>query len=102
MKITILKKAKKFVQLVKNSGIPVTEAYLFGSYAKGVAKSYSDIDVGIVSSRFGKNYWREMTRLRDLASKVDLRIEPIPFSEKDIKDRYYTLASEARKYGIQI
>jgi predicted nucleotidyltransferase len=43
---------KKFVSLVETQ-VPVSGAYLFGSYAKNQAKSYSDIDICIVSPKFG-------------------------------------------------
>ncbi len=93
--------AKRFVSLV-NTKVPVTQAYLFGSYAKNLAKDYSDIDVCIVSPRYGKDYWDEESDLRKLSLKVDDRLEPVAFNPKDIKDRWNQLAHEITTYGIQI
>lgn len=93
-------KAKKFVESLNKAGIRVNKAYLFGSYAKGLAKKDSDIDVCVVSPSFGGDYFGEMVRLRKLSLNIDSRIEPVPFLPEDLNDKYSTLASEIRKYGV--
>jgi len=92
----------RYIDLLKQEGIDVSQAILFGSYAKGTAKPESDIDIAIVSSQFGKNNLKEMMLLRRLALKIDSHIEPLPFSPREINDRYSTLAQEILKYGISI
>ena len=92
--------ANKYITEVVKSGIPVDSAYLFGSYAKGNSNKYSDIDICIVSPKFGKNYFEESLKLRFLTSAVDSRIEAVPLNPKDMNDKYSTLASEIKKYGI--
>jgi predicted nucleotidyltransferase len=47
----IVKKVKMFLLKLKESGVSVNSACLFGSYAKRSSK-FSDIDVGIISSDF--------------------------------------------------
>ncbi|OGM23761.1 hypothetical protein A3D00_05195 [Candidatus Woesebacteria bacterium RIFCSPHIGHO2_02_FULL_38_9] len=98
----VVSTAKKFVDAVRHSGVFVSNASIFGSYAKGNATNASDIDVCIVSPQFGKDYIGEMVSLRKIALGFDSRIEPIPLTPKDLKDPYSTLASEIRKYGITI
>lgn len=93
-------KAKQFVKSLSKTGIRVNKAYLFGSYAKGAAKKDSDIDICIVSPSFGKDYFAEMVKLRKYSLKIDSRIEPVPFLPEDLNDKYSTLASEIRKFGI--
>jgi len=93
-------KAKKFVKSLPKIGIKVQRAYLFGSHAKGKPKKDSDIDVCIVSDSFSKDYLTEMVKLRKDSLKVDSRIEPVPFLPEDLNDKYSTLASEIRKYGV--
>ena len=44
-----------FIKACIDSGIPLSEAYLFGSYVKGNANTNSDIDIALVSNSFGKN-----------------------------------------------
>ena len=98
----IKKIANKYIEEVKKSGITVKSAYLFGSYAKGNPHTDSDIDICIISPNFGKDYFEESIKLRFLTSNVDTRIEAIPFSLTDLNDKYSTLATEIKKYGIPI
>jgi len=91
---------KKYILLLKQKGIEVSKVILFGSYAKGMARPDSDIDLAIVSSQFGKDNWKEMVLLRKLAMKIDSHIEPLPFAPQDMEDRYSTLSQEIKKTGI--
>lgn len=93
--------ARRFVELVKKQ-FPVSQAYLFGSYAKNRAQESSDIDICIVSPVFGKSYWDEESLLRRLSLKVDDRIEPVAFNPEDINDRWDQLAYEIKKYGVRV
>lgn len=86
--------AKRYVELVKKSGIPVTKAYFYGSYAKKSDTKESDIDICIVSPAFGKDYFDENVMLRMLTLKTDSRIEPVAFNPKDLNNKYDSLASE--------
>lgn len=90
----------KYILLLKEKGIEISKVVLFGSYAKGKAGPDSDIDLAIISSKFGKDNWQEMILLRKLALEIDSHIEPVPFSPKDMEDRYSTLSEEIRKYGV--
>ncbi|MDP2683443.1 MAG: nucleotidyltransferase domain-containing protein [bacterium] len=94
--------AKKYVQVVRESGVPVINAYLFGSYSKGNNHKDSDIDICIVSNAFSDDYIKEAVKLRSLAFNIDNRIEPIPFTELDMQNKYSSLASEISKYGINL
>lgn len=96
----IKNKALRFIKVLEKKSIPVDKAYLFGSHAKGTASSASDIDICIVSKKLGKDYFREMVKLRLMALRIDDRIEPVPFGPRDLNDKYNTLAFEIRKYGI--
>lgn len=93
---------KLFLASIRKQGIVIDKAYLFGSHAKGNATSESDIDVCIVSPRFGIDPIAEMTMLRKLAYPVDLRIEPIALSSDDLIDPYSPLVAEINKYGKSI
>jgi len=44
-----------FVKACIDSGIPIIEGYLFGSWVKGKANAYSDVDIALISNSFGKN-----------------------------------------------
>jgi predicted nucleotidyltransferase len=98
----VINKAKQFVKLVSDSGIPVTSAYLYGSYAKGLSRPDSDIDICIVSQSLGNDTIDEMVKLSRIAREVDMFIEPYPMSPADFAEKYNLLAHEIRTYGIQI
>lgn len=95
---------RTYVSLLKEEGIPVTEVRLFGSRAGGSARWWSDIDLCVVSPRFGRDYRAEGMRLRQLAARLHPRypIEPIPYHPRDLRDRYDTLAVEIRNHGKTI
>lgn len=98
----VLKIARKYIEIVRESGIPVTKAYLYGSYAKKTENKNSDIDVCVISPSFGKDYLNENVKLRILTLKVDSKIEPVAFNPEDINDKFDSLASEIQKTGITI
>ncbi|OGY15896.1 MAG: hypothetical protein A2784_04335 [Candidatus Chisholmbacteria bacterium RIFCSPHIGHO2_01_FULL_48_12] len=90
---------EKYRQALEAEGIPVEKMILFGSYAKGKAKPWSDVDVCVVSSSFGKDPYQEMVRLKQLTMRVDLMIEPHPYSPADLADPLDPLAWEIQRTG---
>ncbi len=97
----IIKLAKNYLAVVEASGIPVEQALIFGSQAKGTARPDSDIDLAIISPIFGKDTFEERLRLMRLRQK-NYEIEPHPLHPNDLNDKWSTFASEIRKYGISI
>lgn len=75
---------------------------VFGSHAKGTNHEWSDIDVCVVSPRLGNEVFDEMVALDKLTASIDDRIEPHPMNPTDLNNKYDTLATEIRKYGIQV
>ncbi len=47
-KVDAIKLSKKYIEKVKQSGIPVLDAWLFGSFAKDNYHQDSDIDLAII------------------------------------------------------
>lgn len=90
---------EKYKSLLRKENILFEKVYLFGSYAKGLAKPWSDIDLCIVSKQFGKNYHDELVRLMKIAAKIEPLIEPHPYHPKDLEDPYDSLAHEIRTSG---
>ena len=79
----------------------ILKAYLYGSYAKGLAGQWSDIDLAIISPDFSEDLLEERVELMKLALRVDDRIEPCPFRPEDfIRDN--PLVDEISKSGIEI
>ncbi|MBU1088297.1 nucleotidyltransferase domain-containing protein [Patescibacteria group bacterium] len=94
--------AKKYAKLIENEGISVDGLYLFGSRIRGGGHKWSDLDVSVVSSDFGKDRIAEMAKLFYLASKVSGLIEPHSFSLDQFDDKYDSLAQEVKKTGVRV
>lgn len=89
----------KFILVLKENNIPVDKIILYGSYAKQTPKSYSDIDLAVVSTHFGKNEIEEMMLLSKLSWQASDRIESIPLTPKHLDMHYHPLIGEIKKYG---
>jgi len=94
---------KKFIKALKDAGISVDRVILYGSYAKGVARLDSDIDIAVVSKDFGKDRVEEGMALFRIAGKIDSRLEPVPISLKVYEnDTWIPLVYEIREKGIEL
>lgn len=93
--------ATSFVSLASQS-YPIQKAFIFGSQIKDTADESSDIDVCLVSPALGKDIIDEIVSLGQIASRIDLRIEPHPMSPEDFAEKYNALAHEVKTYGIPI
>ena len=98
---TVVQKVQNFAKCATLSGIPISEVYVFGSYAKGTNRKWSDIDVCIISPRF-TNSFDALQELWSVRGGDFIPIEPIGMTPEDLSDRYSSLATEIRKYGIKI
>jgi uncharacterized protein len=97
-----IEKIHRFAALLKLQGVKVSKLIVFGSYAKGRARTDSDIDVAVISSQFGSDTMEDMLMLRKLAIQIDSYIEPVPLSPQDFNDRYSTLIQEIKQTGISL
>lgn len=98
----IKEKVKQYVRFISGKGIPINRVVVFGSYAKGEAVEDSDIDLCLVSSKFGRDPVSELQFLLKQTRNIDDRIEPIPISAKEYKETASPLIFEIRKYGKEI
>ncbi len=94
--------AQSYVELLQNEALRIERVFLFGSYVKGKAHPWSDIDVCVISPKFRDRchaidyLWH---RLRD--EDIDHGIEPVGFNPKDFVDED-PLAWEIKRTGIEI
>lgn len=77
----VLKIARKYAIAV-HENFDSSKIILFGSFAKGSFNENSDIDIAVVLKDFNNilDIQLELMRLR---RKIDSRIEPHPFRERD-------------------
>lgn len=98
----VIKQVKAYKKILKAQNLPVKATYVFGSYAKGKQRKWSDIDVCVVSPKF-KDPWQALTYLRrQVPFGLEWMIEPVGFSPKDFRDKYSSLIYEIKKYGIKV
>ncbi|HSV88771.1 MAG TPA: nucleotidyltransferase domain-containing protein [Bacteroidales bacterium] len=91
--------AVKYANAVK-SNYDYVKIILFGSYAKGNYNKDSDIDIAVVLNDYSNLNDIQLDLMR-LRRKIDSRIEPHPFREKDF-DITNPIVNEIIKYGQEI
>jgi len=69
-------------------GIDVSRIILYGSYASGRAKDYSDIDVAVVSPSFRKmDIFQRQEILSEAHHKFNEPLEPIGLTPEEVKGK---------------
>ena len=91
---------KDFINLV-SAEFPLRTVYLFGSYAKGNAQEYSDIDVALVSDKFEGSRFFDKKKLNKYLLKSSIDIEVHPFKTEDFTESN-PLAKEILETGQKI
>ena len=85
-RIEIEKIIRSFQEALKNQGIKTDKIILFGSYAKGVANKYSDIDLIIVSRDFdGMSFMHRCDVLGKAIAEIMEPIEPLAYTPEELK-----------------
>lgn len=75
----------KFMELVSGK-YPLKAVYLFGSYASGNAKEYSDIDVALVSDNFEGSRFFDKKKLNKYVLETSIDLEIHPFKTEDFTE----------------
>jgi len=91
----------RYLQALIRNNIPIKEAMLFGSYAKGNYQEWSDIDIALVSEIFAGNRIDDKDKIRKITLSISSEIEVIPFSPKDFHLQN-PLAKEIMTTGIKL
>ena len=100
-KASVIQDVKKYIAVLRENGISVDKALLFGSWAKGTARDESDVDVALVSTFFTGDRFMDRRKIVPLRRKINNNIEPIPFSPEDFAAGG-ALVEEIRRYGEEI
>ncbi len=95
---------RNYLRVVRAAGIDATRAILFGSYARGDADEWSDIDIIVIAPVFDTRRDRELvTKLWVLSAHTDSRIEPIACGEREWEtDDGRPILEYARLEGVEI
>lgn len=97
----VKKIAQVYIQQLEQANIPVSTAYLFGSFAKGNFHNGSDIDIAIISEKFKRQWDKHEQLLWSVRRNVDVRIEPIGYSKHDF-NAYDPLIQQIKATGIKL
>jgi len=99
----IIATVKHYLTTLPSFGIHACRAVLFGSYVRGKADEYSDIDLVVIAPEF--DGYREISLIKALwrATVTDSRIEPIPCGEQEWEtDGSRPILEIARREGVII
>lgn len=75
---------ERYIKLLEEQ-IPVELVILYGSYAHGKERDWSDIDLIVVSPAFKGGTEEDYLLLSRIARKITPQIEAIPFRPKDLQ-----------------
>ncbi len=91
----------RYFQVLIQNNIPIKEAILFGSYAKGNYQEWSDIDIALISEIFKGDRIADKDKIRRITLSISSEIEVIPFSPDDfnLQDPF---VKEILKTGIKL
>ena len=95
---SIIEIVKRYIEELEKNSINIREAILFGSFVKGTAKEWSDIDIALVSPDFTGDRFEDRRKIVPLRRNIDNRIEPLPFRPEDFYDGGM-LVEEIKKTG---
>lgn len=99
----VIQKLKEIVAGISKQ-FPLDAVYLYGSYAYGKPKPYSDVDVAVFSPMFGNNIVQETVMLMELFENAGLMVEPRAYSRQEFAQAEVGtfLYEEVLKKGLRI
>ena len=94
---------RTYLLVLKQAGINIDKAYLYGSYARNEANADSDIDVLLISSLFDTDDDYILSKPWLFTTKVDCRLEPLSIGLKRFTtDDTSPIIEVVRQTGIEI
>ncbi len=101
---TIMTAIQRYIKALSSFGIHTHRIVLFGSFARGDANEFSDIDLVVIAPEFdGARDIALIEKLWQATISADNRIEPIPCGELEWEtDQGRPILEIARREGIII
>ena len=100
-KIDALNISKQYLNKLRTENIPISEAWLFGSYCKGNQTEDSDIDLAIVLSPNTVNDFNTEVQLMSLRNNKETIIEPHAFTIEEFISNL-PIVRQIHQYGEKI
>ena len=92
---------REAVRRLDLNGIRVARAILFGSFAQGRMREWSDIDVALISRDYRPTDFRQRVRIGLICQDVDVRMETVVYRPEDFR-KGEPLAMEIERTGIEL
>jgi predicted nucleotidyltransferase len=100
---SVINHIKKLAEEIKQSGIHLNRAVLYGSYARNEQHVWSDIDVALVADEFtGIGFEDVKLFARSLVKRSELNIQPRTYNTRDFLSGQDPFVDEILKTGIEI
>lgn len=96
-----LKISREYLKRVRKTKLDFTEAWLFGSYAKGSQHENSDIDIAIVLNDNEVHTFETDVKLMIIRKGEETLIEPHAFTKEEF-DRSVPIVSQIMQFGERI
>ena len=97
----VIEEIKKFIQEALKENIHISQAVLFGSFAKGTNHEWSDIDLAVVSEDFEGIRFNDNVKLGKPRVRSSADLQTHPFRPEDFNTRNPFVA-EILEYGIRV
>lgn len=97
----IYESIERYINELRKRNIEVVAAYLFGSYAKGRATEWSDIDVALLTKKFIGDSFDFKFLLMKIAREINFDIEPHPYLVDEFNEDN-PFAAEVIKTGEKV
>ena len=100
----IITAIRRYIESLNTHGIHASRLVLFGSFARGDADEYSDIDLVVIAPELeGPRELTVVEKLWQATASADNRIEPIPCGEHEWEtDGSRPILEIARREGVII
>ena len=96
---------KRYREFLEKSGIRVKKIILYGSYASGKAKEWSDIDLVVISNDFEKmDLWERLVMLGRITTKIMEPLEVLGYTEGEYlsQGKGTFLGDEVKLSGVEV
>lgn len=103
VKREIIEIIKSYIYYLKENGINPEKVILFGSHINSMPDEWSDIDIAVISSEFGKDTYAERVTLSKLAYSIDPRLDVHPIGSYEFENESWkTIIHEIKATGFEI
>lgn len=99
-KINAINLSIQYLKRLQDNNIKFSDVWLFGSYAKGLQKDNSDIDLAIILDDIEKTFDTEV-KLMVIRRGEETLIEPHPFTKEEF-DQNLPIVKQIVKNGEKI